>query len=275
MLLILFSVTGCDANIQDPPADGVLGAWYDDLGDPTYTDATLNIIKEKGVYYLERINGDGSSGKYKLNRVNNKFIKVDDKFGAYYIISNSNLKIYDSNGFIRDAKKITSKKNEKETITPTENKVEAFISDRERKIIYSLLDYDKDCLENNNLKSELFLCNAAHESILRSKESAIRASDIFNDYKQNEIAADLKYKEKYQNIVGIIAGVNKDIANNRIVNLKIKSFRHINAYIKSDISDERLAALKVESKVYLGCYGSGMVMGVPIFKDCSLIDDFL
>jgi hypothetical protein len=85
----------------------------------------------------------------------------------------------------------------------------------------------------------------------------------------------LKYKEKYQNIVGIIAGVNKDIANNRIVNLKIKSFRHINAYIKSDISDERLAALKVESKVYLGCYGSGMVMGVPIFKDCSLIDDFL
>lgn len=65
MLLAFFSVIGCDTSIQEPPGNGVLGAWYDDLGDPTYTDATLKIIKENGIYYLERINGDSSSGKYR------------------------------------------------------------------------------------------------------------------------------------------------------------------------------------------------------------------
>lgn len=105
ILLAFFSITGCDTDIQEPQGDGVLGAWYDDLGDPTFTDATFKILKENGAYYLERTNGDGSSGKYILTRDGNSFIKNNDKFGAYYVISGANLKIYDRNGFIRDAKK--------------------------------------------------------------------------------------------------------------------------------------------------------------------------
>lgn len=251
LLLVILSVTACDTAIQEPQGNGTLGAWYDDLGDPTFTDATLNILKENGAYYLERVNGDGSIGKYQLKRDGEKFIKINDKFGAYYVISNSNLKIYDSKGFIRAAKKVTSNESVKNAIVPTEKAKETFINNRERKIINSLLDYDEDCIKNNNLEAELFVCGDLNEGELRAEKSAIKASDIFNEYKQNEIAADLKYKGKHQHIVGIVYGVNRDISNNRIVNLKIKTFQHVSAYIKSNVSDERLAALKVGSKIYL------------------------
>uniref|UniRef100_UPI0036D22256 hypothetical protein n=1 Tax=Klebsiella pneumoniae TaxID=573 RepID=UPI0036D22256 len=43
------------------------------------------------------------AGEYQLTRKGQKFIKNNDKFGAFYLIRNNKLEIYDNNGFIRDA----------------------------------------------------------------------------------------------------------------------------------------------------------------------------
>ncbi|ASI57183.1 hypothetical protein G3W18_24470 [Klebsiella pneumoniae] len=77
--------------------------WYDDVGSTDYLNATLTIYQEGERFYLKRVNGDGSGGEYQLTRKGQKFIKNNDKFGAFYLIRNNKLEIYDNNGFIRDA----------------------------------------------------------------------------------------------------------------------------------------------------------------------------
>jgi len=83
----------------------VVGSWYDDVGSPGFMDATFNILRRGDSYYLYRKNGDGSTGTYPLLRDGRKYIKINDKFGAYYVVSDNGLEIYDSNGFIRTARR--------------------------------------------------------------------------------------------------------------------------------------------------------------------------
>tara|TARA_R110001606_G_scaffold38472_1_gene107702 strand:+ start:677 stop:994 length:318 start_codon:yes stop_codon:yes gene_type:complete len=95
ILLLSFSINASE-----------IGRWYDDNGSPTYFDATFIISEENGNYYISRINGDGSKGKYRAEKNGKKFIKINDKFGAYYIITKKGLTLNDQAGYIRTAKKI-------------------------------------------------------------------------------------------------------------------------------------------------------------------------
>ncbi|HBR2027691.1 TPA: hypothetical protein L9M76_005543 [Klebsiella variicola] len=92
-----------DSQQQSSSPRKVTGIWYDDVGSPDYLNATLTIYQEGERFYLKRVNGDGSGGEYLLTRKGQKFIKNNDKFGAFYLIRNNKLEIYDNNGFIRDA----------------------------------------------------------------------------------------------------------------------------------------------------------------------------
>jgi sensor histidine kinase YesM len=85
--------------------DVVIGSWYDDVGSPEFLDATFTITKTSQGYFLKRLNGDGSSGTYKITKLDNKYKKNNDKFGSYYIIDTEGLKIYDKDGYIRTARK--------------------------------------------------------------------------------------------------------------------------------------------------------------------------
>lgn len=89
---------------KDSSQETILGSWYDDVGSPEYMDCTFTIFKNKKGLFLKRANGDGSSGTYPLKKEHGKYIKINDKFGAYYIIKDNNLDIYDKEGFIRSAK---------------------------------------------------------------------------------------------------------------------------------------------------------------------------
>lgn len=92
-----------DSQPQSGSVRKVTGVWYDDVGSPDYLNATLTINQEGERFYLKRVSGDGSSGEYPLTRQGQKYIKINDKFGAFYIIKNNKLEIYDNKGFIRDA----------------------------------------------------------------------------------------------------------------------------------------------------------------------------
>lgn len=83
----------------------VIGSWYDDLGSPKFGDATLVIEQAADSrYFLVRRNGDGSGGRFLLERRGAEFIKVGDRFGAKYVIKGDNLDLHDKQGFIRSAK---------------------------------------------------------------------------------------------------------------------------------------------------------------------------
>lgn len=88
-------------------ANLVVGRWLDDLGSPDFLDAQLSIVRDGSKYYLERHNGDGSLGRFRLEKQVDKdrYIKTGDKFGAVYEITPDGLDIYDMQGFIRQAKK--------------------------------------------------------------------------------------------------------------------------------------------------------------------------
>lgn len=85
--------------------DIVIGSWYDDVGSPEFMDATFTITKTSQGYFLKILNGDGSSGSYKLTKLDNKYKTNNDKFGSYYVIDAEGLKIYDKDGYIRTARK--------------------------------------------------------------------------------------------------------------------------------------------------------------------------
>lgn len=81
----------------------IVGQWKDDkYSEPL--NAGYEIYKADGHYYLHRTNSDGSEGTYPLKKAGSKYIKFDDKFGVYYIVSPKGLKIFDKMGHIRTAK---------------------------------------------------------------------------------------------------------------------------------------------------------------------------
>jgi hypothetical protein len=50
-----------------PPTPGeIIGAWSDDVGSPSYLNATFTISSQNGKTYLNRTNGDGSKGAIRI-----------------------------------------------------------------------------------------------------------------------------------------------------------------------------------------------------------------
>jgi hypothetical protein len=98
-LLLLLSIA---ANSNERVA--VVGKWYDDLGSPKFLDSTLTIEEENGRYFFNRRNGDGSGGRFKLEKAGNAYTKVGDKFGAKYLVMPEGLELHDRAGYIRTAK---------------------------------------------------------------------------------------------------------------------------------------------------------------------------
>lgn len=86
------------------PPSRTIGSWYDDVGSPSYLNATFTIRVEGGKTWLTRLNGDGSKGEYELAPAGDTYVKVGDKHGAYYVITPAGLRTNDRQGYIRTAK---------------------------------------------------------------------------------------------------------------------------------------------------------------------------
>lgn len=83
-----------------------IGTWYDDLGSPSYGDSTLIIENDNNTFFIVRRNGDGSGGRYRLEKSGNAYTVVGNRFGAKYIVTDEGLEIHDKAGYIRTARKL-------------------------------------------------------------------------------------------------------------------------------------------------------------------------
>lgn len=96
----------------------------------------------------------------------------------------------------------------------------------------------------------------------------VTASQLFAAYEANEVAADNEYKGKALAVSGKVAGINKDFTDEVYVELESGSpFQSIHA---RGIPQDAAAALQKGQSITVECVGSGLMVGSPILKDCTL-----
>ncbi|MFO0667430.1 MAG: hypothetical protein U0174_26000 [Polyangiaceae bacterium] len=97
---------------------------------------------------------------------------------------------------------------------------------------------------------------------------AITATQLFNDYTANEVAADEKYKGQLLLVSGSISAIDKDFLNHVIVRLRSPNeFMPVDAKL-DDSERSKAGSLAKGQSVRLLCQGRGRLIGRPQLVDC-------
>jgi uncharacterized protein (DUF1330 family) len=103
------------------------------------------------------------------------------------------------------------------------------------------------------------------------KPVVVKATELFDDYHKNEVAADEKYKGKRLRVGGQLASIDKDAFNNIVLRLKTSNqFQSVMASMK-DSEKAQVSQLSKEQVVVVECKGNGMVIGTPSLQDCTML----
>lgn len=100
---IVQTTVPADIQLSASPNIQIIGAWYDDVGSPGFFDSIFTIYSEEEQYFIHRKNGDGSEGIYDAEKSGNRYTKIGDQNGAYYVVTEKGLDLNDRSGFIRTA----------------------------------------------------------------------------------------------------------------------------------------------------------------------------
>lgn len=92
---------------------------------------------------------------------------------------------------------------------------------------------------------------------------------ISDDYKDNELAADDKYKDKLLLVDGEVSSVNEGIGGELYVKIKIPTFIQPQLIFK-DEERKKLISLHRGQQIVAKCVGAGTTFGIPQLKDCIL-----
>jgi hypothetical protein len=101
----------------------------------------------------------------------------------------------------------------------------------------------------------------------------VTASQLYDDYEANEVAADAKYKDKKVEISGTISSIGKDLMDTPYVALVVAPNNPVfSVQCMFDKAEQsKLASLSKDSKIFL----SGKVsskLGNVIVRDCSIVE---
>lgn len=120
----------------------------------------------------------------------------------------------------------------------------------------------------------------------------ISAIKLAREYRSNEVSADVKFKNNFIFIQGIVDTVSKDAFDNIVVSLKTDNqFLSVMARFDKNVSVitglegggekvvtqkiipliDAVSMIKHGSKVHLICRGDGYFMGIPQLKICDTI----
>jgi hypothetical protein len=114
------------------------------------------------------------------------------------------------------------------------------------------------------------------------------AKRIFKDYRENEVAADGKYKGKWFVVTGKVSEISKDFRDKPYLVFAMDGYGMSN--VRADLFEdqvcgaskekgvtscpatERAAKLKKGQSLDLECKGGGMVVKMPILRECLISD---
>ncbi len=104
------------------------------------------------------------------------------------------------------------------------------------------------------------------------KEAVIKttATELYDAYDANQIAADEKYKGKTLEITGTIYSIGKDVLNSPYVQLEAKNpLLGVQCYLSKDEAS-KAATLQKGQKVTLKGRGDGKILNAMV-KDCVIV----
>lgn len=97
----------------------------------------------------------------------------------------------------------------------------------------------------------------------------VSAVKLFNDYSENEVAADDKYKEKSLEVGGVVESIDKQPFGGVVVRLKSSNpFMSVDANLSYEMK-EKAGKLKKGQKLTVRCEGDGLMLGSPQLSDCQ------
>lgn len=117
---------------------------------------------------------------------------------------------------------------------------------------------------------------------------AYDAKGIFKDYQDNEVAADGKYKGNWFVVTGKVSEISKDFLGKPYLVFAMDSYGV--ASVRADLfgdqvcgvskekgvtscpAVDRAAKLRKGQKIDLECKGGGMVMKMPLLRECLISD---
>jgi hypothetical protein len=109
------------------------------------------------------------------------------------------------------------------------------------------------------------------EESVRSQSAAITvsASQLYSDYKANEVAADQRYKDKVLQVSGTVDNIGKDIMDSIYVTLETGTFGSIQCFFADKHASEAAQLRKGQSITVKGrC--DGKMMNV-LLKGCVIV----
>jgi len=103
-------------------------------------------------------------------------------------------------------------------------------------------------------------------------EISISAQQLYQEYDENEVAADLKYKDKVLLVSGTVDEIAKDITDNIYVTLKGDEFIGDAQCFFADNHTDEAAQLKKGMKITIKGMCDGKMMNI-LLRGCSLQTD--
>ena len=98
----------------------------------------------------------------------------------------------------------------------------------------------------------------------QSSEYTVTAPQLYSEYDSNEVAADLKYKDKVITVEGIIDDIGKDIMDDIYVTLKgDQYFGNVQCFF-SDSHTDKAASLRKGDKITVKGLCTGKMMNVLV-----------
>ena len=107
----------------------------------------------------------------------------------------------------------------------------------------------------------------------KSPEVTVSAYEIYQAYEANEVAADLKYKEKVIQVSGVVESIEKDLMDTIYVSLSVGDEYEISSVqcFFADSHKADAASLSKGQRVTIKGLGDGYLMNVLI-RGCTLVE---
>lgn len=104
----------------------------------------------------------------------------------------------------------------------------------------------------------------------------INAADISNDYEKNEVAGDLKYKNKTILVTGTIKSINSGINDEPFLTLEADNpFTATRVQFRNPPQKlQMIANLRKNEEIKLICIGAGEIVGNPSLRECITPQQF-
>lgn len=116
------------------------------------------------------------------------------------------------------------------------------------------------------------ICNRSDSTKKEQKdpEEKVTAETLIDEYMENEVAADDKYKNKIIEVTGIVNQVKKESAGRIVVVLRSsKAFGGVNCYLKNDYKEDAID-LRAGDKITLVGKCGGLKNRTPYLRNCSI-----